>query len=911
MSFSGKRNLPAEPPKLGGIDPNQTSTNETARVVPYLAGRNIIGVTFLGEAFDVRADPVYQETKKDPILSGYNYYASFVVLVCLGAVGKLTRVYFEEDLVWEGELVRAGDSEDFSIEGRCNATIYWGTETQGIDPTLAASDQNHPAYRGQCIIVFKDCLIGYNRTSLGNIKVVVERLPAPAFLSAAGRENVIGDANVPAIIHDWITNARCLHLPESRLDTDDLADQADTLFSECLGVSPVVTRATGARELLVELLEYVDGFMRTTPAGKLTIGLVRETPCADITLAFDETDLAELPAMEPEDWDTTFNKVAVNFSNRDNHYQADPAQGESAANRQITGGVRQKTYERRWFTRQLAAQTFANILASRLGQPGGGGRLLIRKSRLQGLQPGDVFRFSYAPDALCHLLCRCIEVNRPSPDRPVVEVLYEVDRGNLAAQFFAPPEIEPPPPPDYTPQPITSQAILELPHSARIPRRGEWLLWLAARPTKTTTRALVHKQRPSSSYEQVSEVRRFAFHGTLDAAYPIDTEHVDNSLGLSITFTGIDTDLSALTSLTADDATENPWLLSVNGELLSVFGATLLAPGQYRLYAIRARADTCREAHAEDDEVWLFQTAGAGVYETGADETPQTYKFQPSVFGRLLDLADATALSVAITKRGLRPYRPLNLRAFGDRHPSYATAQDIEFTWNNTLEARTDAWSNITTDLPSTEIDILTLAGVVVGTLTAAAGETSAVYVNADLRVELGTEQTFKARAYHVRDGLRSVCYSEITVELTGAGSSSGSLIPCMLSNTSPAGTVFGTNSYSWLYSNFDCVWDAGGNSWALATLPIYIGYQFATGQVATRYTLYMGRTISCSWVLEGSNDGSSWTTLDTRTNEGPFGGLVGKSYTFTNVTSYTHYRWTFTAATGALVTSEFLLFAT
>jgi hypothetical protein len=53
------------------------------------------------------------------------------------------------------------------------------------------------------------------------------------------------------------------------------------------------------------------------------------------------------------------------------------------------------------------------------------------------------------------------------------------------------------------------------------------------------------------------------------------------------------------------------------------------------------------------------------------------------------------------------------------------------------------------------------------------------------------------------------------------------------------------------------------------------------------------------SWTLQGSLDGSSWTTLDTRASETGWTDGEERTYTFTNTTVYTYYRLLITANNG------------
>lgn len=79
-----------------------------------------------------------------------------------------------------------------------------------------------------------------------------------------------------------------------------------------------------------------------------------------------------------------------------------------------------------------------------------------------------------------------------------------------------------------------------------------------------------------------------------------------------------------------------------------------------------------------------------------------------------------------------------------------------------------------------------------------------------------------------------------------------------------------------------------------------WIGYQSAYTAIVTQYTITSANDVSDrdpkSWTLQGSNNGSSWTTLNTQTNQTFTGRLQTRTFTFTNTTSYLYYRLNITA---------------
>ncbi len=124
--------------------------------------------------------------------------------------------------------------------------------------------------------------------------------------------------------------------------------------------------------------------------------------------------------------------------------------------------------------------------------------------------------------------------------------------------------------------------------------------------------------------------------------------------------------------------------------------------------------------------------------------------------------------------------------------------------------------------------------------------------------------------------------------------------IPPMTSNTSPSGIVSSSNNSATAWQAFD---RSTLTNWVSSTIGSgSLTYNFPTGKIIKRYGI---RTVSDNnnnirtWTFQGSNDGSTWTTLDTQTN---FVTVSSTFYSFdvsSNITSYTYYRINITAAQG------------
>jgi RHS repeat-associated protein len=85
-----------------------------------------------------------------------------------------------------------------------------------------------------------------------------------------------------------------------------------------------------------------------------------------------------------------------------------------------------------------------------------------------------------------------------------------------------------------------------------------------------------------------------------------------------------------------------------------------------------------------------------------------------------------------------------------------------------------------------------------------------------------------------------------------------------------------------------------------------WLAYDFGSGNAKriSKYTMISsesGRAPS-AWTFEGSQDGTSWSILDTRSAQNGWSPGVKREYTFANGTAYRHFRWNFTANNGGNV---------
>lgn len=301
--------------------------------------------------------------------------------------------------------------------------------------------------------------------------------------------------------------------------------------------------------------------------------------------------------------------------------------------------------------------------------------------------------------------------------------------------------------------------------------------------------------------------------------------------------------------------------------------------------------------------------------------------------------------SVATNKRGLG----LHLAKFSTGSKILAAVNDSGDT--KTLirhqDNGTGAWSNLT--LPgdiaaSTEINMAdSLDETYIAGLTPAGDRIPIINVQKDLTTSILRNLLFAPKArfitefggslYALNVDVDGVAYPNRAYRSSPAlstityvrGNQEDVLPPATLVDNVPtmtgASTPFGTAAASTNFSGFD-PWKAfddtltRANSWFTNTgnATGWIRYDFGSGnaKVITYYSM-----VACStnpnfasgdtdiqrtpktWTLEGSNDASSWTVLDTQTNAPIWSAGEKRTYSVANTTAYRYYRINVSANNG------------
>jgi hypothetical protein len=641
MGFWGNTNAqPKQPKKFANISNDQVNSNQQAVPVKYLAGRRYVAGDYITPAYNPVAKPVKSTTGKNQTsTTGYLYFADFALLFCTGGRQPVDAVYtviVDSDIRWSGNITRGvADFEVITVPGLGTINLYWGSETQAIDATLlsprtvalggagdpqdsttwpanapvggapvyagqAAGDPNpysghydlHPAYRGQCYAVFKNWKLGRDRTSVQNIQLELGRgcpfFGTPVPTDAAG-------VNPIAVLYDWLTDLRFgMGLPDSQLNQQTFQSAFAALESGTVTgrISPLITSQDDFRQIVAQLLEYYDGWIRRN--GTLIEAGVwrRGTDIVSIATLTDD-DLLRDPELVPQGWGPTLNEVTVVYKDRDHHYNDYIQTHRDPNNFRITGGPRPTTYQRDWITDFTIAKTYAKLVGSTMAMPFMQGTLTVKREWLtnNALLPGVVFTYNSAFYGLSFLM-RLYEIEYSADNAAEAALTVEWERSKWPA-IFLPPGFQGPGGLFTGPRAIWQSQITEIPYLLADKKFFTQLVPFAVRGNVEVQGFRIWISFDGGSTYQIvptaASTSQFGSFGLVNTAVLATDNHILTNLY------GVDLDL--VVSQTPAQQMDDNLIIIIGGEFLSVGTVNPLGAGLYDVSVLRARYGTTAGAY--------------------------------------------------------------------------------------------------------------------------------------------------------------------------------------------------------------------------------------------------------------------------------------------------------------------------
>lgn len=283
-------------------------------------------------------------TQSQTVVTGYKYYLSWALGICLGPVDTLYTIYRNEDVVWSGELHRpvSGGKRSIYIESmETTIEFFYGTSDQepltALCRHLAAGNTGGGAgapvgsgacnddtnlnipYRNLCWAYISDAYIGdYNRPP--TLRFVVTKRPSITDKDAA----TVGDAYKDIGKYDynpahavWYVQDVLAGLPKSFMDPTSFAAVAKTLYEEGRGLSISFHQYQEALTYIEAITAHVDMRERYDIDGTLHLKLIRaDVAAASLPLIDDNTIVEGSLQMGRKSWIDTYNEIKVIWTER-------------------------------------------------------------------------------------------------------------------------------------------------------------------------------------------------------------------------------------------------------------------------------------------------------------------------------------------------------------------------------------------------------------------------------------------------------------------------------------------------------------------------------------------------------------------------------------------------------------------
>ena len=313
------------PDKLG------VTPNAIGMPIPDLLGTGSIKGNLLFYGAE-RADPVYSETttggkgggSPPKQVTGYKYYMSWGIGICIGEVDEIYSIWQDEKCVWSGNLTNpaSGGQETIVIEDFGSAIVSFGTQDQmpisSVGDIISNSNLNTP-YRGMCWIYFNNCFIG-NNNRMPSMRVVLRKTPELSF----NTNNVIDlhDYNPAHAI--WYILNNLTGLPEGWLNEDDFSDMANTLNSDSRGLSILFGRQQKAIDYIESINAHIDNIVLYGNDGEFHPKLIRDDYTPATLPDVDENVLLEEPVFHRGSWIDTINEMKVTYTEIVNPLESHP-----------------------------------------------------------------------------------------------------------------------------------------------------------------------------------------------------------------------------------------------------------------------------------------------------------------------------------------------------------------------------------------------------------------------------------------------------------------------------------------------------------------------------------------------------------------------------------------------------------
>lgn len=518
-----------------------------------------------------------------------------------------------------------------------------------------------------CLGVLAECGAGYTAEIIENAPDSSAGIDNPSVMCNLDSVTIYDyDMNPAHILYDLHTHPFSgMGWPSAQMDDTQYRDAADVFFTEGFGLSFPPAGASRCRERIREIEEHTDSVCRLSSTGKFQVVPIRADYDPDMLITWTDANIKTIEDNESVGYGELTGRVAVAYTDYLTGKTATTAFVTNPTTIRAQAGIANPVVISYPGIRNpaLAARVRDRELRKR-SQPLKAFTVLLDRSDVV-VERGDVRKISSTRYGYSDVIVRVVAVNRGRLQDRMMRVRVIEDVFGLSTSSYTTPVESTWVEPETTPVAITIQDALEIPYHWMRAALGDAEAATVGdtegfgRPLAVTPQALatgydLWGRISPADYVSVADDLEFFDTATLSAAVARD------DTTLNITGANIDEDIVAPGHLiVVGDATTGEWMRITGGDL----SATITVD--------RAILDTTPQEHAIGARVWVMHPEFNIFDETRyIDADVVDYKLLTQTSGGVLAIGDATAVSVTMDSRQIRPYPPAGMTINGEGYPT-------------------------------------------------------------------------------------------------------------------------------------------------------------------------------------------------------------------------------------------------
>lgn len=357
------------------------------------------------------------------VVIGYKYFLGMHLVLCHGPVDFVGPIYAGERQFAGGrgssgiinanaENLFGGEKKEGGIVGKID--VMFGEDTQGENVYLRTQMFRVPGYRSVVSLVANKCYVCAMSPYPKPWAAQVTRIPGKDWYPETATINPVGNAssaNGAHIIRETIMNTDWgLGYPFTAIDDTSFRAAALTLYTEGLGLSLILAGQGSVEEFLQQILRHINGVLYVDRyTGKFVLKLTRDDYVIANLPVFDISNIKELVSFQRPTYGEMINEVVIVYRPRGS-FSDSAITAQDLASVQAQGGVVSQTMQYPGIDSSANAGMVAMRELKQNSTPLAKARIIANREAWS-LNPGDVFKLSWAPKGINQLILRAMSID--------------------------------------------------------------------------------------------------------------------------------------------------------------------------------------------------------------------------------------------------------------------------------------------------------------------------------------------------------------------------------------------------------------------------------------------------------------------------------------------------------------------